>query len=222
MKINNIKSLAKAVIFTALFGMSVSATAEDKFYLPDFTITAGETKEVAIQFESDKVSASDPAQLEYVAFQFDLYLPEGLTVAQKKGKFSFAFNEARMDDHTFTSAVQADGSIRVLSASLTNASFWETKGDFVKFTLEAAANFTGGKIALKKIMFSTKGGVRSELKDVETLISETTSIDGITAGNLIKGDVYTVAGQLVQKNATTLDGLSKGVYVVNGQKVVIK
>ena len=35
-------------------------------------------------------------------------------------------------------------------------------------------------------------------------------------------DVYTVTGLLLRRNATTLEGLSKGVYVVNGKKIIVK
>ncbi len=35
-------------------------------------------------------------------------------------------------------------------------------------------------------------------------------------------DVYTVDGQMVRKNAQTLQGLKKGLYIVNGKKVMVK
>lgn len=179
MKLNQIKSWlpVRAAMILALLVVTISANADDKFYLPDFSIKAGETKQLAIQFESDNVSASNPNQLEYVAFQFDIYLPEGLTIVQEKDKYNFTFNTARNDDHTFTSAVQTDGAIRVASASLSNAYFWGTSGDFVYFSVTAAEDFTGShEIAMKTIMFSTKEAVRSELADV------TTAVTGIEAG----------------------------------------
>ena len=60
------------------------------------------------------------------------------------------------------------------------------------------------------------------MTDVEAFVSETTGIDGITTVDNINGDVYSVTGQLVKKNATTVKGLAKGVYVVNGKKVLVK
>ena len=35
-------------------------------------------------------------------------------------------------------------------------------------------------------------------------------------------DVYTTDGRMVKKGATTLKGLAKGVYIVNGRKVMVK
>lgn len=184
MKLNQIRSWlpVRAAMIVALLGVTTSANAEDKFYLPDFSIKAGETKQLAIQFESDNVSASNPDRLEYVAFQFDIYLPEGLTIVQEKEKYNFTFNTDRIDDHTFTSAVQTDGAIRVASASLSNAYFWGTSGDFVYFSVTAAEDFTGShEIAMKTIMFSTKEAVRSDLADVITAVTgEETSDSWIT------------------------------------------
>lgn len=174
MKLNQIRSWlpVRAAMIVALLGVTISVNAEDKFYLPDFSIKAGETKQLAIQFESDNVSASNPNRLEYVAFQFDIYLPEGLTIVQEKEKYHFTFNTDRSDDHTFTSAVQEDGAIRVAGASLTNAYFWGTSGDFVYFSVTAAEDFTGShEITMKRIMFSTKEAVRSDLADVTTTVT---------------------------------------------------
>ena len=174
MKLNQIRSWlpVRAAMIVALLGVTISVNAEDKFYLPDFSIKAGETKQLAIQFESDNVSASNPNRLEYVAFQFDIYLPEGLTIVQEKEKYHFTFNTDRSDDHTFTSAVQEDGAIRVAGASLTNAYFWSTSGDFVYFSVTAAEDFTDShEIAMKRIMFSTKEAVRSDLADVTTTVT---------------------------------------------------
>ncbi|MBO4658503.1 MAG: C10 family peptidase [Prevotella sp.] len=36
----------------------------------------------------------------------------------------------------------------------------------------------------------------------------------------VSSDVYSISGVLIKKNATTLDGLPKGIYIVNGKKVV--
>ena len=205
--------LVKAAMIAALLGVATNVHAEDKFYLSDFEIAAGETKALAIQFETDNVSASDPSQLNYVAFQFDLYVPEGLTIVQKKGKPNFTFNADRMDDHTFSSAVQADGSLRVLSASLTNASFWEKTGDFVLFSVTAAEDFTGNhELTFKNIMFSAADGARTELADVTTKVTglaaedPTVAVTGITldksTAELTEGESLTLVATVSPDNAT--------------------
>ena len=45
-------------------------------------------------------------------------------------------------------------------------------------------------------------------------------ISGDNAGQL--NDIYNLKGQLVRKNATSVDGLPRGVYLQNGKKIVVK
>lgn len=42
----------------------------------------------------------------------------------------------------------------------------------------------------------------------------------IPSPTTVSSDVYSISGVLVRKNATTLDGLPKGIYIVNGKKVI--
>ena len=49
-----------------------------------------------------------------------------------------------------------------------------------------------------------------------------TAIDAVLFGNDKKYDVYTLDGQVVRKSATTLEGLKKGAYIVNGKTILIR
>jgi hypothetical protein len=51
-------------------------------------------------------------------------------------------------------------------------------------------------------------------------VTESTGIATISVTNPV--NVYNVQGRLVRSKATTLEGLPSGVYIVNGQKVVLK
>ena len=62
--------------------------------------------------------------------------------------------------------------------------------------------------------------------DVKFLIAfdrkgDPTYIQNIDKSNTVKFNVYNLAGQMVKRNATSLKGLQKGLYVVNGKKVVV-
>lgn len=63
----------------------------------------------------------------------------------------------------------------------------------------------------KAMFFSIRGngGETTGIEDVKTLAGKTF-------------DVYSIDGMLVRKNATSLSGLAKGVYVVNGKKYIAK
>ncbi len=58
---------------------------------------------------------------------------------------------------------------------------------------------------------------------VEKVSGSTNGIGAIDAETkAATGNVYNLNGQLVRRNAASLDGLAHGVYVVNGKKVVVK
>lgn len=48
---------------------------------------------------------------------------------------------------------------------------------------------------------------------------------GISSAELLKEgaqDVWTIDGRIARRNATSLEGLPKGVYMIGGRKVVVK
>lgn len=57
---------------------------------------------------------------------------------------------------------------------------------------------------------------------IETFFDGVTAVNGITREADGPTNVYNVAGQLVRRNATSLDGLPRGVYLVGGKAVVVK
>ena len=54
-------------------------------------------------------------------------------------------------------------------------------------------------------------------------VDETLGINGIVSENgLLKGNVYSVDGVMVRKAGESANGLTKGLYIVNGKKIAIK
>ena len=61
-------------------------------------------------------------------------------------------------------------------------------------------------------------------KEVEQSIVEestTESIHSATAEDAPQ-HIYSLSGQLIRMNSTSVDGLSKGIYIVGGKKVIVK
>lgn len=100
-----------------------------------------------------------------------------------------------------------------------------------KFVLQGK----NGNAMLLKEMNVKVHGLLTPTADLSTdFIFEAVEVD--EAGNIAGGttvgidrifgeaahDVYSLSGVLVRKQATNLNGLQKGIYVVNGQKVVVK
>ena len=67
-----------------------------------------------------------------------------------------------------------------------------------------------------KISFSINGVIDD---------SETTSINDMNTEKIfndVQGNIYNLSGQLIRSNATSLEGLAKGIYIHNGKKIIIK
>ena len=78
--------------------------AEDKAYVGDFSISAEETKDVSVVMDN---------AITYVAFQFDLFLPTGITLE------GYEVDKSRVPESTTVSmAKQEDGSFRFLAAAM--------------------------------------------------------------------------------------------------------
>ena len=110
------------------------------------------------------------------------------------------------------------------------------KGNFSYFegngTQYGLQNETGSTLTLKKIDGGTICPFRvyftvAEGADAKAITftsdNEITGINDIKATDAAKaGNIYSIDGKLVKANATSTEGLAKGVYILNGKKVIVK
>ena len=77
------------------------------------------------------------------------------------------------------------------------------------------------KILPFRAYFTTTGS--NGAKVLEISLDGVTGVDDIVVDETeTVGNIYTIGGQLVRKNTNNLDGLAKGIYIVNGNKVIVK
>lgn len=198
--------------------VSVAQTTES-LSIADFEITAGETKSVAVEMTSDT---------EFVAFQFDLLLPDGITIAlTERGKLDVELGKDMVDDHTLAAqkVSETENRYRFVCFSMTNAGFWDTSGTVLNISIQADAELPAGQLAgiLEKIYFTERSEVQHDFADATFTItckeSTSTGIGGMATGTQ-EQQVYTLDGR--QTNAT-----QKGVNIVRQsdgtvQKVYVK
>ena len=162
--------MKKTIILFAEMVVALGATATDRFYIEDFTISQGETRTVSILLDNEA---------EYTAFQSDLYLPEGLTAA------NFALTDRKNANHTLTATVLPDGGIRLLSYSLNLKTYSGNSGALVTFDVTVSEDFEGeATVALRGTLFTTVAGVEVPFDNETCTVSlPSTAIRGDVNGD---------------------------------------
>ena len=137
-----------------LLAIAIMATlwsaATDRFYIEDFTISPGETRTISILLDNE---------VEYTAFQSDIYLPEGLSVEKDGDYCVIDLSDRKARSHILNTAIQQDGAIRLLCYSGSVSPFKGTSGALVYMNVKASNDFAGPKtILIKNTRFGTTSG----------------------------------------------------------------
>lgn len=138
----------------------VGRTLADNLSVATVSMTAGETKQVAIEL-------NNPTH-QYAAFQFDLVLPEGISIAKNaEGKLDASLNDDRKDDHTLNVQHIGGNTYRFLSFSMTNAELYGMGGALVYVTLQTEENIDKGENAatIKSQVFTERNGTQYKWGD---------------------------------------------------------
>ena len=151
----------KKLLLISILLTIVGGIHADNLKVADFELTAGEEKAIDIELiNPDKM---------YVAFQFDLVLPEGVSIAKnKENKLIVSLDEDRLDDHSLSVEDIGSNTYRFISFSLTNAEYYEQSGALVHLTVKGADNITeGAKTAtITGQTFTEKSGTQHNFSDV--------------------------------------------------------
>ncbi len=148
----------------------------DHFAVEPIVLMPGQTKQLAISLEN-------PLQA-YAAFQLDLVLPAGITVARNDaGKLIASLADDRKGDHVLNVTARGDGTYRLMAFSMSNAAFSGQEGPLAYVALQADAAAASGELAatLLKPVVTQADGTQQKWADV----SFTITVDG----EVIMGDV---------------------------------
>ena len=153
----NMRTMLMIVMLT-LVGMA----SADNLTTEKATVSAGGTRRIAIELKN--------TNKQYEAFQFDLVLPEGISIAKnEKGKLDASLNEERKVDHSLTVTVLShkENSFRFMSYSMGDNAFKGTSGVLVYVMLEAKDGLSLGDkdAAIKSQVFTDITGEVSQWGD---------------------------------------------------------
>ncbi len=210
---------AKAVMSK---GMAMPATdesdAENVIYVENVSGSKNSQIELSVRMRN----ASDIR-----GFQFDLYLPEGVTIANNAKASLSSDRLAAGDAHTLMVNEVSDGAVRFLCSSMNDESFAGGDGEIANLTVNIADNVANGDydvVVKDAIMTETDISRSYEADDIKSTLTvlDQTGVETVTADDERRdGTIYTIGGQLVGKKSTTSQ-LRKGIYIRNGKKIVVK
>lgn len=119
-----------------LFAITGGAFADDNLRFAAFELEPGETKEVQILMDNPDV--------EYRDVQFDLYLPEGITVAQDEDEEYIVGLGSRCTNKHTVGCSYSDGHYTCILYSSSKKALTGHEGDILTITLTADKNVTPG------------------------------------------------------------------------------
>ena len=159
-------------------------------------------------------------------FGFDLYLPEGIDFVLDEDDFPDVYlSTARTTTrktNTFEAAILPNGALRVFAASTNGSVINGNDGEVALVNIRVSSDMYPGiyPLILREIAISDTDAQSHDTDYVKTSITimgTATDIESPNSYSLYNTDgyIYNLQGQRINKP-------SKGVYIINGKKVVVK
>jgi len=170
-----------------------------------FSIGAGETQEMTIGL--------DNPDMDVTLVQFDLTLPEGLSIAKEDDEYVVDIARTTWKKHGLNYN-ELDGYIRFLLASQSNALLTGNTGAIITMQIVAEETFHKGIIVLQNIEIVAPDATAVHPNKVTVTVNPPDSIQSVTMDKDSQ-KVYNLQGMEVLGKDS-----QKGIYIVNGKKVV--
>lgn len=199
------------------YSIELGAVLNNRFYLPDFKIAVGETKEVSLMLDNE---------IPFSAFQTDIYMPEGLTIVAG----SFEITSRGASGHSVSAKSFSDGRTRIASFSLNNDIFQGNSGALLTFQVSANKNVAEiSDIEMKNQIFTMAGAKEYVLPNSLTKVkTERTFVESISLDystlTLVEGNTQLLSATVMPTLATIKNvewsSLNKEVAAVSEDGVV--
>ena len=173
--------------------------------------TRGFAKENVVEIDGLELKKDNNGQLSlcvkdvrnYVASQMEIRLDEGQTLE------GITLNDNFKQTHQLIFARSGHSSYTVLVFSMTNESYPLGDDELLKLNVSGGA----GEIVVQEAMMVTREQDQKRMAPVSSYQAET--------GTELM-DIYSLDGRLVKAQAKDTNGLTKGVYIIDGKKVIVK
>lgn len=160
----------------------------------------------------------------YSLVQFDITLPDGLSIAEE-GASILGSNSIK---HDITIQQLRNNTYRVLMYSDSKANIREEANGIIALSFAADKDMEEGEynaLITGQLLVSGDGSYsKPSATSAKIYITEPTSVESVSS-NHSNADIYTTDGILIRKSAdanSAIQGLPKGMYIINGKKVIVK
>lgn len=175
-------------IATESFAASDVTTMDNAVYFQDTTVKPGDKLVMPLMMKN---------KMEVAALRFDVCMPEGIEIDKNSRGTAYAitFNkEANRSDasiHSLSSALQADGSVRVVCFSSNADIFLGNEGAILDFAVTVTGTAPSGKhqIVIKNIEMTTPLGKSEYIDDISSSIEIKSDTPTQEDNTLKKGDM---------------------------------
>ena len=131
-----------SIILMTLLGFMTKAWA-DNISIESGKIAPNSTKIVSVVLNNTATN--------YVGFQMDFYLPKGLSIDKSKTMLT----DRAESGSSITIGKQSNGAFRLVYSSLNLTPIKGTGGALINLCLKASADYSGGSIMVKNVVFGT-------------------------------------------------------------------
>ena len=187
-----------SIVSVALF--SIFTAFAEQIQVPDVALAQGGSAIVEISLNNEHA--------DFVAFQMDLILPEGICIDKEGCRLSSRVTD---EEQKLVIGKLESGGYRLTSASMSLTPIHGTEGSLLIITLSSDKNFVQGKAVIDNILFSTSSSERVLMEDVTFTINTLYNLTYIVDGELYATSTVAYGTALTPEATPTREG-----YVFSG------
>ena len=201
------------IIMVFVLLIFVGRTYADNLAVDQVTIRKGGTMKIGIVLNNPTI--------QYVAFQIDLKLPDGISIANNEEmEPDCSLNEERINNHRLSVEYKGSGVYRLLAFSFPVNEFSGTDGDLVYVTLEADKEANLGDLVgeIKSQVFTGSDNIEYKWEDVSFVISVDRPLgDANSDGELSEADRNYIVRHIM---GDTPDDFDEKAANLNGDEII--
>ena len=161
----------------------------------------------------------------YIAFSMDFVLPDAFTLSD--GNTDVTLAPRTEETHVLIGQLIDKNRFRVIGYSENNATLQGNEGELFTLDLHSTPSLAPStySLSVENVRFVTANAFEESMpntgKTFEVTKEQLTQVIAPATQNTCwPADIYDIHGRMLRKGATSLKGLSRGVYIINQQKVV--